>query len=185
MRRVLCCLLCVPLLAAAGEVLESQVSEDAGHYRVAIRARIDAPPAVVYAAITDFSNLAAINPSIIESRILQELSPRKHRIETQIRVCILIFCKNIQQVQDVEQVDDSLITAETLPGPSDFKSGTAQWQLTKQGAATELRFTQAFEPDFWVPTVIGPWLIKRTLVNEMVETAMYIELGPHAHDQSD
>lgn len=185
MRRVLCCLLCVPLLAAAGEVLDSQVVEDAGHYSVALSARIEAPPAVVYAAITDFNNLAAINPSIVESRILQASSPRQHRIKTLIRVCILIFCKMILQVQDVEQVNDSLITAETLPGSGDFKSGTAQWQLTKRGDATELHFTQTFEPDFWVPAFIGPWLIERTLVKEMEETAMYIERRPQAHDQPD
>ena len=183
MRRVVFCLLLAPLLAAAGEVLDAQVVEHDGHYRVAISARIDAPPAVVYQAITDFNNLAAINPSIVESEVLLAISPRKHRVKTVIRVCILIFCKKIRQVQDIEQVNDSLITAVTLPGSSDFKSSTAQWQLAAWEDTTGLHFTQTFEPDFWMPAVIGPWLIERTLVREMVETAMYIELGPSAHDQ--
>jgi hypothetical protein len=174
-RRVVFCLLCVPLVAGAGEVLDAQVMEDDGHYRVAISARIDAPLDVVYQVITDFNNLVEINPSIVESNVLLAISPRKHRVETLVRVCILIFCKDVLQVQDIEQVDDSLITAVTLPGASDFKSGTAQWQLTNRGGGTVLRFTQAFEPDFWVPAVIGPWLIERTLVKEMVQTAMVIE----------
>lgn len=185
MRRVAFYLLCVPLVAGAGEVLDAQVVEEDGHYRVAISVRIDAPPEVVYQAITDFNNLAAINPSIVESRVLLSISPRKQRVETLVRVCILIFCKDIRQVQDVEQVDDSLITAVTLPGSSDFKSGTAQWRLTGRGGATALRFTQAFEPDFWVPAVIGPWLIEHTLVKEVTETAMYIERRPHAHVRQD
>jgi len=185
MRRVVFCWLFMPLLAAAGEVLDSEVVEDDAQYRVAIRARIDAPLAVVYGAITDYTNLAEINPSIIESKVLLALSPRKHRVETLIRVCILIFCKKILQVQDVEQVDEALITAVTLPEPGDFKSGTAQWQLTERGDATELRFTQAFEPDFWVPAVIGPWLIERTLKNEVMETAIYIERRPYEHVRQD
>ena len=40
---------------------------------------------------------------------------------------------------------------------------------------TELQFTETFEPDFWVPPVIGPWLIQRKLVSEVAETVMYIE----------
>jgi hypothetical protein len=184
-RRVVFCLLCVPLVAGAGEVLDSQVLEDDGHYHVAISVRIDAPPEVVYQAITDFDNLAAINPSIVESKVLLSISPRKQRVETLVRVCILIFCKDILQVQDVEQVDDSLLMAVTLPGVSDFKSSTARWQLTGQGGATVLRFTQDFEPDFWVPAVIGPWLIERTLVKEVLETAMYIERRPHAYVRQD
>ena len=185
MRYVLYCLVCVPLLATAGEVLDAEVVKESGQYRVAINAYIEAPKPAVYAAITDYSNLATINPSITGSRVLQALSPQEHRVETLIRVCILVFCKTVRQVQDVEQVNDSLITAVTLPGDSDFKSGTAQWQLTRRDGGTGLHFTQAFEPDFWVPAIIGPWLIERTLVAEMVETAMYIERGPDAHDPSD
>jgi hypothetical protein len=38
-----------------------------------------------------------------------------------------------------------------------------------------LQFTDTFEPDFWVPPVIGPWLIQRKLVRELTETMAYIE----------
>jgi hypothetical protein len=184
-RRVVFFLLCVPLVAGAGEVRDALVVKEDGQYRVAISVRIDAAPEVVYRAITDFDNLAAINPSIVESRVLLSISPRKQRVETLVRVCILIFCKDILQVQDVEQVDDSLITAVTLPGTGDFKSSTAQWQLTGRGGATVLRFTQEFEPDFWVPAVIGPWLIRHTLVKEVTETVMYIERQPHEYVRQD
>lgn len=185
MRRIVFCVLFLPLWVSAGEVLDSQVELTDDHYRVAITARIAAPRPHVYQAITDYTNLASINPSIVESNILLAISPRKHRIETVFRLCILIFCKRIRQVQDVEQVDESLITAVTLPDVSDFKYGLAQWQLTGQGDETELYFTQAFEPDFWVPAVIGPWLIERTLIREMVETSMYIELLSDEHDRQD
>ena len=98
------------------------------------------------------------------------------RVRSVVRVCILIFCKRVVQVQDVTLVDDHTVVATMVPGAGDFRAGLSRWELTAVGAATELHFTQVFEPDFWVPPLIGPWLIEKKLVREVAETAMYIEV---------
>jgi hypothetical protein len=91
----------------------------------------------------------------------------------------------VVQVQDVTLLAGHVIEAVILPEFSDFRSGLARWQLTARGAATQLEFSNSFEPDFWVPPVIGPWLIKRKLVWEVTETAMYIEAKEHDPAQQD
>jgi len=169
-------LLLSPGSATAGEILAASVTHAAGRYDIAIRARIDAPSDVVYRAITDYANLAVINPDIEASELLETSAANISRVRTVIRVCILLFCKQVEQLQSVTYPDADTIEAEIIPEGSDFRSGFARWRLSSPTAATtELQFTETFEPDFWVPPVIGPWLIERKLVREVTETAAYIE----------
>lgn len=175
MRRHVFCLLLVPLLASGGEILDSSIAVYDTHYRVSVRARIDAPPRAVYDTITDYPGLPALTPSIRSAEILQILGPGRHRIRTVTEACILIFCKNVRLVQDVEQREAWQLEAVTLPEVSDFKSGLARWRLLPVDGGTELQFSQLFEPDFWVPGVIGPWLIERLLVEEVRATTAHIE----------
>ena len=167
-------LLLLPCLTQAGTIKDSSVSRDGDIYSLSVTARIEAPPARVYGSITDFSNLPAINPSIEASAVLESQGNRR-RVHSVIRVCILVFCKRVQQVQDVTLVDSHTVVAVMVPGAGDFRGGDARWKITADGAATELQFSETFEPDFWVPPVIGTWLIERELVREVAETATYIE----------
>ena len=156
--------------------MTSSVTHADGHYDLAITARIDAPSDAVLHAITDYSNLAAVNPDIEVSELLGVTRAGVSTVRTVIRVCILVFCKQVEQLQRVMQPDAQTIEAEIIPEGSDFRSGFARWQLRSPTAVTTvLRFTETFEPDFWVPPVIGPWLIQRKLVREVTETVMYIE----------
>ncbi len=167
-------LLLLPCMSLAGEVLDSSVTRDDAVYSLSVTARVDAPSALVYRSITDFTNLAAINPSIVESRVLESRGDRQ-RVRSVIRVCILVFCKRVVQVQDITLPDPRTVEASMVPGAGDFRAGSARWELTAVGTATELFFTETFEPDFWVPPIIGTWLIERKLVREVAETALYIE----------
>ena len=165
-----------PGVLLAGEILDSSVVHDGVVYRLSITARVEAPLALVYQSITDFNNLAAINPAIEESEVLASQGAHRQRVRSVIRVCILVFCKRVEQVQDVTLVDHRTVVAIMVPGAGDFRAGLARWELTAVGTATELHFTETFEPDFWVPPIIGPWLIEKKLVREVAETAMYIEV---------
>ncbi len=174
--RVVSVLLLLPASSLAGDILASSVVHDGNTYFLSITARIDAPIDRVYRSITDFDNLGAINPDIEESNVLATPVPGTQRVYSVTRVCILVFCKRVVQVQDVILADDYLIEAVMLPEFSDFHSGFARVQLIEHTASTELLFTHTFEPDFWIPPVIGSWLIKRTLVREVTVTATHIEV---------
>ena len=182
-RCLLVVLLLLPTALLAGEILASSVSHDGAVYTLSVTARIDTPLDMVYRSMTDFDNLAAINPAIEESELLATPAADTRRVRSVIKVCILVFCKRVEQIQDVTLLHDYAIEAVILPQGGDFRSGLAYWQLTASGVSTEMLFTNTFEPDFWVPPVIGPWLIKRKLVREVAETAMYIETDTHGPPQ--
>jgi hypothetical protein len=52
----------------------------------------------------------------------------------------------------------------TLPEQSDFKYAVSEWLLEPAGEGTNVTYKLELEPDFWVPPVLGPWLLKRTLL---------------------
>jgi hypothetical protein len=85
-------LLLMPATVLAGEVLASSVNRDGDRYTVSLTARIDAPIDTVYQSITDFDNLAAINPAIEESQLLAMPNVDTQRVRSVIMVCILVFC---------------------------------------------------------------------------------------------
>ena len=170
-------------LAQAGTIQTTTVERDGDSYALAITTQIDAPVEVVYQSITDFDNLAAINPNIEKSRLIDRPNADTQRVHSIIKVCILMFCKRVVQVQDVTRPSEHVIEAVIVPAKSDFRSGFARWQLTQQGESTLLSFSHRFVPDFWVPPVIGPWIIQRKLISEVAETARYIEVRVVGHNE--
>lgn len=179
---LLCTLLLLPCLTQTAEIRTTTVERDGDFYMLAISVQIDAPVELVYQSITDFDNLAAINPNIEQSHLVGWINADTQRIRSVIKVCILMFCKRVVQVQDVTRPSEHVIEAVIVPSVSDFRSGFARWQLIPQGESTLLSFSHRFEPGFWVPPVIGPWIIKRELISEVAETAMYIEISVDGHD---
>jgi hypothetical protein len=49
------------------------------------------------------------------------------------------------------------------PQQSDFAYSREQWQLIPEGDGTLMIYNFEMEPGFWVPPLIGPYVIKRAL----------------------
>jgi Polyketide cyclase / dehydrase and lipid transport len=176
--RALCVLVVLwPALATAGRILDSGVQRSGDGYALFVDADIQAPPDRVHHALTDYENLAAINPSFVSSELLGRHNGTD-RVRTVLRVCILVFCKNVVQVQDLHYPDRNTIEASMVPAAGNFRSGVARWSLHLNEGGTRLHFTETFVPAFWVPPVIGPWLIRRKLVEQVEVTMRHIERQP-------
>ena len=175
LRGALLGLLFIPSIAGAGEVVESSVTLDSGIYSVDVLVRIEAPLDVVFQAITDYDRLTEINASIVESYIVGTRGADRYRVFTRVKFCVLFFCKQIRQVQDIVEYGPALVKATILPESSDFESGSASWDLAVADNVTYMQFSTEVDPSFWVPPLIGTWLIKREMIKQVQETAMYIE----------
>ena len=175
LRVTLAGLLLIPLCAAAGEIIESSVARDADVYSIDVLVRIEAPLEVVYQAITDYDRLTEINSSIVESYIIETQGAGRYRVYTNVKLCVLFFCKQVRQIQDIVEYANDLIKATILPESIDFESGSATWDLIVADDATFMRFTAEVEPSFWVPPLIGLWLFEREMTREVLETAGYME----------
>lgn len=160
---------------AAGVVESARVAHDDGHYSLDLHMRIDSPPASVYALVTDYAGLERISPTIIESRLLEGAATGCQRRRLVTETCVWFFCFTATMVEDVAEIDEREIRATIVPDMSDYRSGTSSWQVNPAGAGSRIIFRATLEPDFWIPPVIGTWLLKEKMREEAERTVLNIE----------
>jgi len=164
--------------ASAGEIQSLQVTRDGARYHVEMEVRLQAPAAAAYSAFATPGNLPRINPAVQRVQVFDQRPDETARIYTEVRVCAMFYCKTLRQMQDMRYAprpDGGDLHAELLPAQSDFSYGRADWHFRPAGAATQMHFSAELEPAFWIPPLLGPWLVERSLREEAQRTAAGIE----------
>jgi uncharacterized protein YndB with AHSA1/START domain len=149
--------------AAGAEFRDLAVAQSGEAFTVRFEAVVAAPPDRVFAVLTDFDRLERLNPAIVEARRLASTGGNPLRVRTVLEGCVAFFCRRMQRVEAIRSSDRRMIRTRILPEASDFRSGQSRWQLAAITGGTRLRYRARMVPDFWVPPVVGPWAIKRTL----------------------
>lgn len=158
----------------AGEVLHSHVDYEAGHYLVRLEMRIEAELETVYAFLTDFDNLIFLNDSIKTSRLLNTKG-KQHHVLIEVEGCVWIYCKRVKQVQRVTEMGKGYIRAVTLPDKSDMEYGRVLWHIQQEGDFTIIQYRADYVPAFFIPPLVGPYIMKGRLLEEGEKTIQGIE----------
>ncbi len=159
----------------AVKVYAAAADQQGAAYRVDVDALVSVSEPRVRELLTDYNHLGRINPDIRVSEILLTRGPGDYRVRTVTEVCVWFYCKRIHQVQDVIEAHDGSVTATVLPEQSDFRYGYARLHLWQVQGGTRVLIHGELEPDFWIPPVIGPWLVKRKLLSEALDTLQKLE----------
>lgn len=162
-------------MGIAAEVRAVTVSHRDDAFKIEFDAVVDAPAKRVYAVLADYARLGKLNPAITAMSV--EATPTGHgdRVRSVIESCVLFFCRQIVQVEDVVEPDPNTISARIVPGAGDFKSGSCFWRVTGEGPRTRLHYEATRVADFWIPPLIGPWAIKRTMREQLEFSVMTLE----------
>ena len=180
-RLVLLLCLAYPLELSAGQVEEGAVSEDSGVYTLQLNAVLDVDSDRVSAIISDHPGLHRLSHVIVQSAMLDPPVPGGLRRRLMLHVCILVFCYKGPLVEDIVERGPERMTTTVVPELSDFRSGRSEWRIaTLDHRRTRVRLDYVLEPAFWIPPVIGPWLIKRKMFNIAREAIDHIEALAHA-----
>jgi hypothetical protein len=169
---VLATVLCTPAFAAL--VCEMEITEQDGSYRTIVKARLEASAADVWRVLTDYANYVQVSPSIHRVRRLGPTADGGERLQTWTEACVFGFCRDISQLQEMRQLAFGELRAQILPG-EDIVSGRAAWSLRGVGQSSRLRFEAQMTPAFWVPPLIGPWIIRRALKQELTDSLDNLE----------
>jgi len=172
-------LLIVVCLAAlqvnAVDNTELEVSENGGVYHIKLATIINAPAEYVYRVLTDYVHLHRLHPAFIQSDILTSPGAGIVRVKTRILDCILIFCMGLDRVEDIREVPPNHLHTVIVPSLSNFQYGKADWRIEDMGDRSQLIYEAQMKPDFTVIPVIGPYLVKRKLRDEMASSLGRIE----------
>jgi hypothetical protein len=153
-------------LAAAATIDELDVIKQRGRYSLEANARLDATPESIYAVLTDFDDnaYARISRAYKESRYLDEpAADGTPLVYTRMEGCMLWHCMTLERTERLETDAPRWIKSTALPEGSNFKHATSEWVLEPDGDGTVMSYKVELEPDFFVPPLIGPWYLKRTL----------------------
>jgi hypothetical protein len=127
-----------------------------------IRAVFDVPAGVdqVKSVLTDFTH-----PSRLSSAVTAR------RVRTEFRDCVLFFCKKMILIHDVT-VSANEVRADVVPEGSDFRHGFLRWSIHVINSETShVDFEAVMEPDFFVPPIIGGFLVRNALTKQVLATA--------------
>jgi hypothetical protein len=162
----------------AAQIDAIHVTDRDDGYKIVFDAVIDAPPSRVRKVLVDFANIGKINPDVTDVSVnLAPTGRGEPRVRSVIESCVLFFCRQLVQVEDVTEPDANTIVTTIVPGAGDFKSGSTLWRLTAEGpcARTRLHYEATRVTDFWVPPLIGPWAVKSKMREQLEYSILAVE----------
>lgn len=153
----------LPLFAQTADLREVTVEREDDRYRLRSETWFAVGREELYRVLTDYDLFVKFTSAFVESRNLPAGEDGKPRFYTRMEGCVLMFCRSFERRGHLVLDPMNEIVAIVDPENSDFEYSRERWRLIRDGEGTLLIYDFEMEPSFWVPPVIGPYYIKRTL----------------------
>jgi Polyketide cyclase / dehydrase and lipid transport len=163
---------------SAATIDSLDVTREKDRYGLVANAHLEARPASIYAVLMDYDDNAygRISSAYKESKYLEPDTDGTPVVYTRMEGCMLWHCMKLERVERLESIEPTWIKSYTLPERSNFKYSTSEWSLQPDGAGgTNMVYKLEMEPDFWVPPIIGPLVLKRQLSSGGMRAVRRIE----------
>lgn len=150
-------------VVSAAVLQNVDVTYQGGRYELVLQGQLSAPREAIFDILTDYDRFGRISRTYTEYGFMDPTSDGTPVVYTTMKGCVLFFCKSLHRVELLETKEPAFIRTVALPEQSDFRYAVSQWDLEPRDGGTQLTYRLEVEPDFWVPPVIGPWVLKRRL----------------------
>ena len=145
------------------ELLDVQVDLRNKRYRLYSEVQFDVSRESLYELLIDYEKFEKFTSAIVESENIEPDEKGRPGFYARMEGCVLLFCKSFIRNGYLLLTPIAEIVAIADPEESDFKYSRERWQLIPDGGGTLMIYDFEMEPAFWVPPVIGPYFIQRTL----------------------
>ena len=170
------CLIFLSAAVPAGEVEFAHAENEGNEYRLNLGMRIQAGKDDVFALLTDHDGLRNISDILTESISLQRINDNTIRRRLVAETCVLFFCFKAVMVEDAQEFPEGRILAVMVPEQSDFHYGRTEWSVNAiDEQQSQILYRCELQPSFWIPPVIGPFVLKRKMINEARDSILKIE----------
>jgi hypothetical protein len=163
---VACALLLCACLASAGDLLRDATINawrDDGVIHVEASFHVDVSPALAWRVMTDYEHMAAFVPTMKESRVLSVASDRLTVYQKGV-ASLAWFSHDWEMEREITLEPEVAIRSRALRG--NVKRMEMETQLTPEGDGVRIRYRALTVPDFWVPPLIGPALMKSQVTEQ-------------------
>jgi carbon monoxide dehydrogenase subunit G len=165
----------------AAQIDDITVMHRGSGYEITLDAVVDAPTQQVYAVLADYARLGKLSPVVTVIGVEASTAGRGERVRSVINACVWFFCRQLVQVEQVMRPDTNTIVAHIVPGAGDFESGSDFWRVTNEGNRTRLRYEATRVAAFWIPPLIGPWVIRHSLREHFQTSIVRLERLANQH----
>lgn len=139
-------------------------------YRIHMAFDVPASVDQIKSVLTDFAHPSRLSSAVMAREVLGEQDGAV-RVRTEFRDCVVFFCKTMMLVHDVS-VSATEVRADVVAERSDFRNGFLRWSINGLGdGSSHVVFNAVMEPDFFVPPLIGGYLVGKALRKQALATA--------------
>ena len=168
MRQVLllALLCCWSGAAYAAEMRSVDVEYINSRYTMQSEVWFNAPLEAVYEVFSHWDLSTQFSSAIVKSNDLEPDDQGRPQFFVRNRGCVLFFCMTFERKGHVESQPHVVLRAFANPEASDFLISNESWTFAAEQGGTVVVYRLLMQPKFWVPPVIGPYLIKRKFKND-------------------
>ncbi len=156
------------------------MTRDGARFLIDMHIAIDGAAPEVFLALQDYAAMPRYNRDLRAVRVAATSEPNRVRLFTTAHTCVLLFCKTVHQEEIMTataEASGGILDAELIPQHGAF-AGRGRWIIRPCGrqrspACMEIRLELI--PAFWVPPVIGPWLVRRKMYEEAQRSSVGLE----------
>ena len=142
----------------------------------------DASQAALMHVLLDYDNFHQVSSVFKEARYLEPAADGTKRGYTRVEGCIVFFCQSIERIDRISEHEGPTIVATSEPEPDDFKYSHGSWRFEDNGEHVTIHYRLEMEPGFWVPPLIGPYIMKKKLVDGATDAMQRVEKRAQAFD---
>jgi hypothetical protein len=153
------------LPAAAAELRDIVVEKNDDRYHLSSTTYFDATQSQLYNLLIDYDKFVLFSSAFAEAENRAPDEQGRPQFYTKMEGCVLLFCRTYIRIGYLELEPEHDIVAIVDPEQSNFNYSRERWQLIPDGEGTILIYHFEMEPGFWVPPIIGPYVIKRALLS--------------------
>jgi hypothetical protein len=166
-----CFVLCGALVGHAAEPLSDSAvtawrADGALHAEASFH--IEVPPSLAWRVMTDYDHMAAFVPKLKESLILT--ADRSRLLVAQKGTASFAgFSHDWEVEREVTLEPESLIVSRAVRG--NVKRMEMETRFSPEGTGVRIRYRALTVPDFWIPPLIGPALMKTQVTDQFTALA--------------
>lgn len=176
-KHLLVILICWPWSIWALEIVKVDVDKRDGIYYIVYRAVVEVPADQLLAAVYDYQDYASLSP-IVKGVELIQLKGGISRLSVTLRPCVIGVCRKVTKVSDVITKPDGQIEFLGVDGAGDFKSSRELIRVELYYESKEralFSYRAQLNPSFFVPPIIGRWIVSRQVRRELGNTLNTLE----------
>jgi hypothetical protein len=166
-------LLCGTLNAA--ELRSVEVDRVDGRYTLKSQVWFDTDIDSIYAVFLNYDLASQFTSFIVEARNLDPDENGRRRFYIRNQGCVWFYCRSFERAGHVEHEALTYIRSTAEPEQSDFKFSQEEWRFQTDGDGTLVAYDFEFEPKFWIPPLIGPYVLQRKLQRDSADAIYRIE----------